>query len=59
MSEMKKKLIGAKLNNIQGALTNIEKRFREVPDVEYFRSEAGWERRRCTSFQYHCPQGIP
>ena len=46
-------LIEGKLQNIQGALKNIEKRFCEVPDVDFFRSEAGEERRDgiCMLFQ--------
>ena len=38
-------LVEEKLNNIRGALMDIEERFREVPDEEYFRSKAGRERR--------------
>ena len=42
------------LQNVQGALTTIEKRFRDVPNAEYFsQSEAGEERRDgiCMLFQ--------
>ena len=47
-------LIEGMLQNIQGALSTIEKRFRDVPNVEYFsQSEAGEERRDgiCMLFQ--------
>ena len=53
MSKIDWELIEGILENVRGALTTIEKRFREVPDVEYFQSEAGEERRDgiCMLFQ--------
>jgi len=45
MSEIDWELVGGILRNVQCALTTIEERFREVPDAEFFRSQAGWERR--------------
>jgi len=46
-------IIKGKLTNVQSALTTIEKRFREVPDADFFRSEKGKERRDgiCMLFQ--------
>ena len=53
MSEIDWELIEGILENVQRALMTIEKRFREVPDAEFFRSEAGEERRDgiCMLFQ--------
>ena len=54
MSKIDWELIDGKLHNIKGALESIEKRFREVPNAEYFcQSEAGEERRDgiCMLFQ--------
>ena len=45
MSNIDWELIEGKLRNVQGALMTIAERFREVPNVEFFQSEAGRERR--------------
>ena len=44
MSEIDWEIIRGILENAQGALATIEKRFRNVPDADYFRSEEGEER---------------
>ena len=44
MSEIDWELIEGILQKVQKALTTIEKRFSQVPDVDYFRTEAGEER---------------
>ncbi|MCL2004925.1 MAG: DUF86 domain-containing protein [Planctomycetaceae bacterium] len=38
-------VIEGKLINVQGALATVEKRFREVPNADFFRSAEGEERR--------------
>jgi len=45
MSKIEWELIEGKLKNVQGALKTVEERFRQVPNAEFFRTEAGWERR--------------
>jgi len=45
MSEFDWELIKEKLKNVQWALTTIEERFRQVPNVKFFQAKAGWERR--------------
>jgi uncharacterized protein with HEPN domain len=44
MSEIDWELIEDILQKVQKALMTIEKRFRQVPDVEFFRTEEGQER---------------
>jgi len=44
MSEIDWELIREVLQNVQGALATIEKRFRQVPDAAFFRTETGRER---------------
>ena len=44
MSEIDWELIEGILQKVQKALTTIEKRFSQVPDVNYFQTEAGEER---------------
>ena len=44
MSEIDWELIEGILQKVQKALMTIEKRFSQVPDVDYFRTEAGEER---------------
>ncbi|MDR0327731.1 MAG: DUF86 domain-containing protein [Planctomycetaceae bacterium] len=45
MSEIDWELIKGILENVLESLMTIEKRFRQVPDAEFFCSEAGQERR--------------
>ena len=45
MSKIDWELVEEMLKNIQGALNTIEKRFGEVPNADYFRSQMGLERR--------------